>query len=166
MREIYDTDIKELTVRFVKEGEEGLILEFIKEISVYEKMQECVVATKESIRKAIFDLHSCNALVVEYKNEPVGFCIFFYSFSTFCGRTNIYLEDLFVKEKFRGRGFGKEVFKVLVQITLEEGCHRLEWVCLNWNKSSIEFYKKMGAFALEDFTTWRMTRKEMSEMLH
>lgn len=165
MKKIYDTGIEGLKVRFVNVGEEGLVLDFIKAISVYEKMSDCVVASEESIRKAIFEQHACNCLIVEYENKPIGFCLFFYTFSTFCGRTNMYLEDLFIYEEFRGKGFGKEVFKILAQITLEEGCHRLEWVCLDWNKSSIEFYKRMGAFPMEGWTTWRMTRKEMQEVV-
>ena len=73
----------------------------------------------------------------------------------------MYLEEIFLKETYRGRGFGKEIFRVLVNNALEEGCQRFEWVCLDWNKPSIEFYKKIGAFTMDGWSTWRMTKKEM-----
>ena len=102
---------------------------------------------------------------VEYEKNPVGFCLYFHTFSTFCGRTNLYLEDIFVREEMRGKGIGKEIFHVLMQIAVDEGCDRLEWVCLNWNTPSIAFYKGMGAFPMSDWTTFRMTTKEMTEAL-
>lgn len=165
MTKKYETKIKGLTIRYVEEGEEGLVLHFIKAIAEYEKMSDCVVATEEGLRKAIFKQHDCNVLIVEMEGKPIGFCLFFHTFSTFCGRTNMYLEDIFIYKEMRGKGIGKEIFRVLMQVTLEEGCQRLEWVCLNWNQPSINFYKAMGAFPMSDWTTWRMTTKEMEEAI-
>lgn len=165
MKTGFETGIEGLTIRYVQEGEEGLVLRFIKGIAEYEKMSDCVVATEEGLRKAIFEQHACHVLIVEMEEKPIGFCLFFHTFSTFCGRTNLYLEDIFILKEMRGRGIGKEIFYVLMQIAMEEGCHRLEWVCLNWNKPSIRFYEGMGAFPMSDWTTWRMTRKEMGEAL-
>ena len=113
----------------------------------------------------MFEQHDCNCLIAEYEKKPVGFCLYFHTFSTFCGRTNLYLEDIFVREEMRGKGIGKEIFHVLMQIAVDEGCDRLEWVCLNWNTPSIAFYKGMGAFPMSDWTTFRMTTKEMTEAL-
>ncbi len=165
MTKEYETKIEGVKIRFVKEGEEGLVLHFIKSIAEYEKMSECVMATEDGLRKAIFEQHACNVMIVEYNEKPVGFCLYFHTFSTFCGRTNMYLEDIFIDKEMRGKGIGKEIFRILMEIALEEGCERLEWVCLNWNEPSIQFYKKMGAFPMSDWTTWRMTRKEMKEAL-
>ena len=165
MNKIYETNIEGLKLRYAEEGEEGLVLHFIKGIAEYEKMSDCVVATEESLHKSIFENKDCYVLFVEYEDKPVGFCLFFHTFSTFCGRTNMYLEDIFLYEEMRGRGFGKEIFRILMQITLEEGCQRLEWVCLNWNEPSIKFYKGMGAFPMSEWTTWRMTTKEMEKAL-
>ncbi|MDE6875984.1 MAG: GNAT family N-acetyltransferase [Lachnospiraceae bacterium] len=161
----YKTDVSGITLRFVREGEEGTVLQFIRAIAAYEKMSDCVIATEEGLHRAIFEQHACNVLLIEQEGVPVGFCLYFHTFSTFCGRTNLYLEDIFLNEEVRGRGIGREVFRVLMEIALEEGCERLEWVCLNWNAPSIAFYRRMGAFPLSDWTTWRMTAKDMRRSL-
>lgn len=165
MKKMYCTKIDGVKIRFVNEGEEGLVLHFIKGIAEYEKMSECVVATEEGIHKAIFEQHACNVLIIEHNDRPIGFCLYFHTFSTFCGRTNMYLEDIFINEDMRGMGIGKEVFRILMEIALEEGCQRLEWVCLNWNEPSKKFYEKMGAKPLDEWTTWRMTDKDMTAAL-
>lgn len=146
MSKEFKTKTEGLTIRYVEDGEEGLVLQLIKEIAEYEKMSDCVKATEEGLHKALFEQHDCNCLIVEYEKKPIGFCLYFHTFSTFCGRTNLYLEDIFVREEMRGKGIGKEIFHVLMQIAVDEGCDRLEWVCLNWNTPSIAFYKGMGAF--------------------
>ena len=165
MSKEFKTKTEGLTIRYVEDGEEGLVLQLIKEIAEYEKMLDCVKATEEGLHKALFEQHDCNCLIVEYEEKPIGFCLYFHTFSTFCGRTNLYLEDIFVREEMRGKGIGKEIFHVLMQIAVDEGCDRLEWVCLNWNTPSIAFYKGMGAFPMSDWTTFRMTTKEMTEAL-
>lgn len=161
----YNTDIPGVTLRFVREGEEAVVLHFIRAIAEYEKMSDCVAATEEGLHRAIFVQHACQVLLIEQEGRAIGFCLYFHTFSTFCGRTNLYLEDLFINEEMRGRGIGREVFRVLMEIALEEGCERLEWVCLNWNAPSIAFYKKMGASPLSDWTTWRMTAQDMRRSL-
>lgn len=164
MLENFKTNIEGLNIRLVKEGEAGLVLHFIKGIAEYEKMSDCVVATEEGLNKALFENHDCNALIVEYEEKPIGFALFFHTFSTFVGRTNLYLEDIFIYEEYRGKGIGKEIFRALNQVALEEGCQRFEWVCLNWNTPSINFYKSMGAFPMSDWTTWRMTSEEIKKI--
>lgn len=161
----YKTKIPGITLRFVREGEEGTVLHFIRAIAEYEKMSDCVAATEEGLRQAIFKQRACQVLLIEKEGCAVGFCLYFHTFSTFCGRTNLYLEDIFINEEMRGQGIGREVFRILMEIALEEGCERLEWVCLNWNAPSIAFYRKMGASPLSDWTTWRMTAEEMRRSL-
>lgn len=163
LKEEYPTGIDGVTVRPVREGEESLVLHFIRAIAAYEKMSDSVAATEEGLHKAIFEQHACNVLIVEEEGAPVGFCLYFPTFSTFCGRTNLYLEDLFLNEEVRGRGIGRAVFRILIDIALKEGCERFEWACLNWNAPSIAFYRKMGAFPMSDWTTWRMTAKDMRD---
>lgn len=165
MSKYFDTKIEDLGIRFVEEGEAGLVLSFIEAIAEYEKMSDCVIATEEGLNQAIFENHDCNVLIVEYKGEPIGFALYFHTFSTFMGRTNMYLEDIFINENMRGKGIGKEIFRILTVIALEEGCPRFEWVCLNWNEPSINFYKSMGAFPMSDWTTWRVTTEEMKKIV-
>lgn len=165
MRNEYMMNIDGIRARFVREGEEGVVLHFIRAIAEYEKMSECVIATEAGLHKAIFEQHACNVLLIEEGDTPIGFCLYFHTFSTFCGRTNLYLEDIFINKEMRGRGIGREIFRILMEIALEEGCERLEWVCLNWNQPSIGFYKRMGASPLSDWTTWRMTAEDMRRSL-
>lgn len=161
----YNTNIPGITLRFVREGEEAVVLHFIRAIAEYEKMSEAVAATEAGLHRAIFEQQACQVLLIEKEGRPIGFCLYFHTFSTFCGRTNLYLEDIFINKEMRGKGIGREVFRVLMEIALEEGCERLEWVCLNWNEPSIAFYRKMGASPLSDWTTWRMTAKDMRRSL-
>lgn len=165
LKELYPTKIAGITLRPVREGEEGMVLHFIRGIAEYEKMSGDVVATEEGLHRAIFEQYACNVLFVEREGVPVGFCLYFHTFSTFCGKTNLYLEDLFLNEEVRGQGIGREVFHILMEIALAEGCERFEWVCLNWNAPSIGFYRKMGASPMSDWTTWRMTAGEMRKQL-
>lgn len=165
MKDIYMTDIENLVLKKVKVGEEAKVLDFIRQMAEYEKMSDEVIATEASLKKSLFEDKDCSAAFVEYEGKTVGFVLFFHTFSTFCGRTNMYLEDIFIQESMRGKGFGKEVFKFLMKEALDEGCRRLEWVCLNWNTPSIKFYEGMGAFPMSEWTTYRMTTKEMEEAL-
>ena len=165
MTKEYPTNIVGIKIRFVTEGDEPTVLHFIKAIAEYENMSECVVATEEDLHKAIFEQRACNVLLIEHYGAPVGFCLYFHTFSTFCGRRNLYLEDLFINEDMRGIGIGHEVFRILMQIALTEGCQRLEWVCLNWNEPSIRFYQGLGATPLKEWTTWRMTSEDMKQAL-
>ena len=93
-----------------------------------------------------------------------GFALFFHNFSTFLGRAGIYLEDLFVLPEYRGRGYGKALLKELAQITVERGCGRLEWWCLDWNQPSIDFYRSLGAEPMDEWTTYRLTGDTLVEM--
>ena len=122
-----------------------LILEFIKGIARYEKMENEVVATTELLEEQLFDKGRAEVIFAMEEGTEVGFALFFHNFSTFLGRSGLYLEDLFVYPEHRGKGYGKALFLEIVRIANERGCGRMEWVCLNWNKPSIEFYRSMGA---------------------
>ena len=143
--------------RFAKEEDCGKILEFIKALAEYEKMSNDVVATEELLREWIFEKQKAEVIFALEDGKEVGLALFFHNFSTFLGRAGIYLEDLFVLPEYRGKGYGKGLLKVLAGITVERGCGRLEWQCLDWNKPSIDFYLSLGAVPMEDWTLYRLT---------
>lgn len=142
--------------RYASSNDLGLILEFIKELAVYEKMLDTVVATEELLHEWLFEKKIAEVIFALEDNKEVGFALFFHNFSTFLGRGGIYLEDLFVKPEYRGKGYGKGLLKTLAKITVERNCGRLEWCCLNWNKPSIDFYLSLGAIPMDEWTTYRL----------
>ena len=148
-------------IRFATEKDTDLILDFIKGLAEYEKMENDVVATSELLKEWIFEKKKAEVIFALDNGKEVGFALFFHNFSTFLGRAGIYLEDLFVIPEYRGRGHGKALLKELARITVERGCGRLEWCCLDWNKPSIDFYLSLGAKPLDDWTIYRMTGEEL-----
>lgn len=142
----------------------SLILDFIKGLAEYEKMLDEVVADEATLEHWLFDLQKAEVIFALEGETEVGFALFFHNFSTFLGRAGIYLEDLFVKPEYRGKGYGKALLKKLAAIAVERGCGRLEWWCLDWNKSSIDFYKSLGAMAMDEWTTYRITGETLQEM--
>ena len=148
--------------RYAEENDTSLILEFIRELAEYEKMLGDVIATEELLKEWIFEKQKAEVIFALEGGKEVGFALFFHNFSTFLGRAGIYLEDLFVKEEYRGKGHGKALLKKLAQIAVERKCGRLEWSCLDWNKPSIDFYLSLGAEKMEEWTTYRMA----GETLH
>ena len=126
------------TVRFAQEKDVPVILAFIRALARYEKLEHEVVATEALLREWVFEKKKAEVLLLSEGETPVGFALFFHNFSTFLGRAGIYLEDLFVLPAYRGRGYGKQLLKTLAAITVERGCGRLEWSCLDWNAPSID----------------------------
>jgi GNAT superfamily N-acetyltransferase len=144
--------MEEVTFRKAVREDVPLILEFIKGLAEYEKMSDEVVATEEILDEWLFDKEKAEVIFAIAEGEEVGFALFFHNFSTFLGRAGIYLEDLFVKPKYRGNGYGKAILKRLAQIAVERGCGRLEWSCLDWNQPSIDFYLSLGATPMSGWT--------------
>lgn len=142
----------------------GRILQMIQALARYEKMEDQVVATEDLLREWIFEKKKAEVLFATEDGREVGFALFFHHFSTFLGRAGIYLEDLYVMPEYRGKGHGKALLKRLAQITLERGCGRLDWQCLDWNERSIAFYRSLGAEALDDWTGYRLSGKTLEEM--
>lgn len=144
--------------RFATAEDTGTILDFIKRLAAYEKMEDEVVATEELLREWIFDKGKAEVLfALNEQGSPVGFALFFHNFSTFLGRAGIFLEDLFVLPEERGKGYGKGLLRQLARITVERGCGRLEWNCLDWNEPSIGFYLGLCAAQMDEWTTYRLT---------
>lgn len=148
-------------IRFATKKDTDLILDFIKDLAKYEELENEVVATPEILKEWIFEKKKAEVLFAIDEGKEVGFALFFHNFSTFLGRSGIYLEDLFVLPEYRGKGHGKALLKELARITVERGCGRLEWCCLDWNKPSIDFYLSLGAKPLDDWTVYRMTGDEL-----
>ena len=142
----------------------ALILRFIRELAAYEQLEDQVVADEETLRRWIFEKKGAEVLFVLEDGREVGFALYFHNFSTFLGRSGVYLEDLFVLPEYRGRGYGKVLLCRLAAIAKEEGCGRLEWWCLDWNKPSIDFYKSMGAEPMEDWTVYRVAGETLDKL--
>jgi len=133
------------------------IVGLIRAMAQYEKLENQVVVTPELLQTFIFDQHKAEVLLLEKQGIAVGYALFFESFSTFMGRSGLYLEDLFVNQAERGRGMGKALFKAVAAEAVRRGCPRLEWACLDWNQPSIDFYRSLQAEAMEQWTTYRLT---------
>ena len=150
--------------RFAEEGDTPLILRFIRELADYEGMLSEVVADEATLKEWIFRKQKAEVLFVLADGREVGFALFFHNFSTFLGRAGLYLEDLYVKPEYRGRGYGKAILKKLAAIAVERGCGRLEWWCLAWNRPSIDFYLSLGAQPMEDWTVYRITGDTLTSL--
>ncbi len=152
-----------ITVRKATRDDVPRILDMIKALAEYEKLRDEVVATEETLEEWIFDKKMATVLLADYEGEPAAFALYFTNFSTFMGRAGLYLEDLFVKEEYRGKGIGGTILKMLAKIAKDEGYGRFEWICLDWNKPSIDYYLDIGAIAMDEWTVYRMDRKRLSE---
>lgn len=151
--------------REAHKADTNLILQFIKELAEYEKLAHEVVATKEDIKNSLFgDEPKAFCMIAEVNNQPAGFALCFYNYSTFQGKPGIYIEDLYVREEFRGHGIGKGFFKVLAQKAVNENCGRIQWWVLDWNEPSINFYKKMKAAPMDEWTVFRLSENEIKEL--
>lgn len=148
----------DIKIRFATENDIPLILQFIRELAEYEKLLDQVTATEEILRKNLFGKKAhAEVIIAELDHKPVGFALFFHNFSTFLGKSGIYLEDLYVHEDARGHGIGKKMLKFLANLAIERNSGRLEWWVLDWNKNAIDFYKKLGAVPMDDWTVYRVT---------
>ncbi len=156
--------MSKLTFRYAQRKDCGLILKFIKELAIYEKMLHEVVATEALLEEWIFDKNKAEVIFALEGDKEVGFALFFHNFSTFLGRSGIYLEDLFVMPEYRGKGYGKGLLKKLAEIAVDRGCGRLEWSCLDWNKPSIDFYLSLGAVPMDEWTVYRVTGETLKNL--
>ena len=155
-----------LKIRKADINDVPLILSLIREIADYEKLSHEVTATEKDIRENLFgDVNYAEVLIAEYENEPVGYALFFYNFSTFTGRPGIYLEDLFIRPKYRGKGIGKTLLLQLLEIAKNKNCGRVEWCVLDWNEPAINFYKNLGAVPMDGWSIFRVTEDKFEKIL-
>lgn len=154
-----------LTIEVATEQDIPIILSFIKGLAEYERLAHEVVVTEEIIKETLFGKRAyAEVVIARWDGEPVGFALFFHSFSTFLGRPGIYLEDLFVKPSMRGKGVGKALLVYLAQLAKDRKCGRLEWAVLNWNESAINFYKSLGARPMDEWTVYRVTGETLDKL--
>ena len=153
-----------LTFREAMRDDCALILDFIKGIARYEKLEDSVVATPEILEEWIFDKQSAWVVFPMVDGKEVGFAVYCRNFSTFLGRAGMYLEDIYIMPEHRGKGYGKALFVHLTEIAKSRGYGRMEWVCLDWNKPSIDFYLNMGAEQLNEWTTYRLSREGLENI--
>ena len=154
-----------LSIRPATPADASLVFSFIRELAAYEKMTDDVVTNEAEIASALFGPNPrVFADIAEWQGRPAGFALWFYNFSTFRGRHGIYLEDLFVRPEFRGHGLGKALLVNLARRCVAEGCARLEWSVLDWNKPSIEFYERLGARHTRGWLPYRLTGAALEEL--
>lgn len=140
------------------------ILQFIKELAEYEKEPDAVEANVEILEKSIFDKKQAKVVLLEENGESVGFALYFFNFSTWRGKSGLYLEDLYVRPQHRGKGYGKMLLSYLANQAVEQGCPRFEWIVLDWNQPSIDFYKAMGAKSLDEWTVFRLENEKLKDL--
>lgn len=156
---------KSFTIRFTTAADVPVILGFIRDLAIYEKLLHEVEATENGLRQALFeDRQVAEALLAFEGEEPVGFALFFHNFSTFLAKKGLYLEDLYIKPEHRGKGYGEKMLRKLAHIAKERNCGRFEWSVLDWNEPSIQFYKKLGAVPMDEWTVFRVTGKALDDL--
>jgi GNAT superfamily N-acetyltransferase len=152
-------------IRTTTSADVPIILSLIRELADYERAPDAVVATEAGLREVLFGAQrSADVLLALENGDPVGFAVYFYNFSTWLGRPGLYLEDLFVRPNVRGKGYGRALLKRLAQIAQERGCGRMEWAVLDWNDPAIQFYRKLGAEPMNEWTVFRLTQDGIARL--
>jgi len=152
-------------VRAASAPDASVILSFIRQLAAYERLSHEVVATEELLRETLFGAkRTAEAAIGCFRDKPVGFVLFFHNYSTFLGRPGIYIEDLFVEENHRGRGYGRALLLYVARLARQRGCGRLEWSVLDWNEPAIRFYKKLGAEPMAEWTVFRVTGAALQKL--
>ena len=154
-----------VNVRVATIADVPLILQFIRELAEYEKLLDRVTATEQLLRQSLFGPRPyAEVLMARLGDRPVGYALFFHNYSTFLARPGVYLEDVYVRPAFRGRGVGKALLSEVARVARERGCGRIEWSVLDWNQPSIDFYLSLGARPLDDWTTYRMDEAAIASL--
>lgn len=159
-----ETSRIKVNIRIATQKDVPIILRLIKELAVFEKMSQEVIATEESLHKSLFgDRPYAHVLLAEVDGEAVGYALYFFNFSTFLGKPGLYLEDIYVKEKYRGQGIGITLLKYCARIARENDCFRMEWLVLKWNPAR-DFYEHIGAKPLDEWVVYRLTGDALNRM--
>ena len=154
-----------IDIRKAEAKDVPLILEFIQGLADYERLHDSCIATEEKLRETLFSTNpAAEVIIARSDGEPMGFALFFHNYSTFLAQRGIYLEDLFVKPDARGKGIGFALLSELARIAIDRDCGRLEWAVLDWNDLAIDFYKRIGAVPMDEWTTFRMTGDRLADL--
>lgn len=154
-----------LSIRAAQPGDAPLILQFIIELARYERLEHEAIGTVNDLLRWLFSPDRvAESLIAELDGEPVGFALFFRTFSTFLAQPGMYLEDLFVRPMARGRGVGEALLRHVAALAVERGCGRLEWAVLDWNESALRFYRRLGAKAMDQWTTHRVMGSSLQNL--
>ncbi|MGE3974477.1 MAG: N-acetyltransferase family protein [Bdellovibrionales bacterium] len=154
----------ELIIRKASAHDTSQILSYIRELAEFEKLSHEVTATEEILKKSLFSEGSnARVFIAEENQKPVGFALTFFNFSTFLGRKGLYLEDLYISPKHRGKSYGTKLLRFLAQFAKEEGCGRFEWSVLDWNQKAIDLYTKLGAKPMSEWTMYRMDEETLEK---
>ncbi|NWF51357.1 MAG: GNAT family N-acetyltransferase [Ignavibacteriaceae bacterium] len=157
---------EKIVIRDAEKNDIPVLFKLINELAEYEKLSSTVIANEEGLAKVMFGENNfVQALIAEYEKNPVGFALFFHNYSTFVGKAGFYLEDLYVKPEMRGKGIGKKLLSILIKTAKERNCGRIEWAVLDWNKTAIDFYEKLGAVQLNEWITYRLTEDKFNDAL-
>lgn len=153
-------------IRSARPEDTSLILQLIRELADFEKLLDQCVADEATLKKSLFsDPKGPEVLIAEENKKPVGFVLFFHNFSTFLGRKGIYIEDLYVRPEYRGKGYGEAILKEIARLAKERDCGRVEWWVLDWNERAINFYKKIGAVPMSEWTVFRLTPDAIDNLI-
>ncbi len=153
------------SIRSGSDADVPLILRLIRELADYERAPRDAVATEDQLREVLYGANPAAEVLLAFANEePIGFAVYFFNFSTWLGRPGLYLEDLFVRPQVRGHGYGRALLQRLAQLAQDRGCGRMEWAVLNWNEPAIQFYNKLGAKPMDDWTVYRLTSEGISNL--
>ncbi len=156
---------EDVTIRVATPDDVPLVLAFIRDLAIYEKLEHQVVATEEGLARSLFgDTPAAEVVFAEVAGQAVGFALFFHTFSTFLGQRGLYLEDLFVQDAARGKGVGRALLAHLARLAIERGCGRLEWVVLDWNEPALQFYRGIGAEAMSAWSVQRLTGASLERL--
>jgi len=154
-----------MEIREATEADVPLIMQFIRDLAVFEKLEDKVVANEAGLRQTLFgNPRFAEVVFASIDGMEAGFALFFHNYSTFLGAPGIYLEDLFVRPEFRGRGIGKALLAHLAKLAIERGCGRVEWAVLKWNTAAIDFYKSLGAVPMDDWFVYRLTGNALQQL--
>jgi GNAT superfamily N-acetyltransferase len=155
----------DFVIRPATAGDVPLVLEFVKALAEYERLSDRVTATAATLHESLFGAHPGAEVLLAFEAQtPVGFAVYCHNFSTFLGVKGLWLEDIFVKPEFRGRGYGKALLLRAARIAHDRGCGRFEWAVLDWNTPAQDFYKSLGAVPLDDWTIFRVAGDALTRL--